>query len=203
MTKEEFMSLKAHTRIKYIGTDATVLAFIEKQGPKTAKTKGIVFGHVYDYSTSAWGGDKTRGIVMTNWSMASFSGVKPEDWVVVDANRKDLVHNRERRNVRQTDAYVRRELQKFSDEFRQMKSTKDRIDTWLEGVPLADRFNILTTLSEEQKAWLQLVSMDPEEVIATIKRIANEDPVDAPAEVTDGSNGPDVSIPSETSICPS
>lgn len=184
MTKEEFLKIKSHTRVKYAGTDPSILKRFSERGPKTALTKGVVFGWSSDYTGSAWG-NPDRGIVMRIWSGGSFDNVNPADWVIVDSQRKDLEHNRERRHVRKTDVWVRRELSKFSSEFRAMKDTKERIDRWLNEVPLADRFKILTTLSEEQKVWLQLVSMDPEEVIETIKKIANEDPADTAAEVAE------------------
>jgi hypothetical protein len=203
VTKEELIALKAHTRIKYIGIDPALVARFNTQGPKTALTKGVVLGYVSDYSSyTSYGSAKSRGIVMRTWAAGTFENVVPEDWIIVDDKRKDLVHARERRNVKNTDAFVRRELSKFTDEFRRMKDTKARIDTWLEGVPLADRFKILTTLTEEQKAWLQLVSMDSEEVITAIKKIATDDPVDVP-EVPNGSKGPDVLLPPKTIVCSS
>lgn len=179
MTKEELLQIKRHGRIKYIGTDPAILADIAK-GPAAAKTKGMVVYRVTDYSTSGW--NKEKEIVINTWSGIYFEKCKPEDWILVDNRRLDLTRTREKRAVQRTDRWVRSELSKFSEQFRSMKSTKTRIDSWLNEIPLAERLRILTTLSEEQQAWLQLVSMDPEEVISALKKIATEDPVETIVE---------------------
>lgn len=201
MTKAELLALKAHTRIKYIGKDQTLIDRFNNQGPRTALSKGVVFGYCSDYSTSTYSSYKGRGIVLRMYASGSIDNVVPEDWVVVDINRKDLAHSRERRNVKKTDAWVRNELKKFSDDFRNLKATKERIDIWLSDIPLADRFKILTTLDEEQKAWLHLISMDSEELIVAIKKIASDET--ETVEVSDGSDGQVLPLSPEAIVCPS
>jgi len=178
MTRDEFKALKSHTRVKYIGTDAAILASLAKES-KTSMTKGIVVGYASDYgTTSGWGGSKAKNLTLRVWTGGYFENVVPEDWIVMDDKRKDLARSRETRKVKATDARVRRELGQFSDSFRQMKIVKGRIDEWLNDIPLAERFRILTTLTEEQKAWLELLHMNPEDVINAIKKIADEDPAE-------------------------
>lgn len=178
MTREEFIALKSHTRIKYTGADATILASLAKES-KTSMSKGLVVGYASDYgSTSGWGGSKAKNLTLRVWTGGYFENCVPEDWIVVDAKRTDLARSREKRLVKVTDARVRRELGQFSDSFRQMKAVKARIDEWLNDIPLSERFKILTTLTEEQKAWLELLHMNPEDVINAIKKIADEDPAD-------------------------
>jgi hypothetical protein len=183
MTLEEFKAIKEHTRVKYIGKDPIVLKQVANES-KTAQAKGLVVGYIYDYgapSKSSWGygaSDKTRGLAINLWSGGSYNNIVPEDWVVMDAKRTDLTRNREKQAVKSTDARVRRELGQFSDYFRKMKAVKGQIDTWLGDIPLASRFKILTSLTEEQKAWLELLDMDPEVVIQQIKKIAEAEPED-------------------------
>lgn len=191
MTKEEFKAIKEHTRIKYHGSDVAVLAQLSRE-TKTAQAKGLVVSYVRDYadvsSASAWSyykSDTSAGLTAVLWTGGRYEKVNPEDWSVVDAKRLDLTRNREKQAVKATDVRVRRELGQFSDYFRKMKAVKGQIDSWLNNIPLADRFKILTSLTEEQKAWLELLDMDPETVINQIKKIAEADPVeDVPVEVT-------------------
>lgn len=190
MTKEEFLAVPSHSRVKYIGSDPDILAAMAKVS-QTSMTKGVVVSYIHDYGNAprynGWGATKTQilaaELTLRLYMGERFERIKPEDWVVVDAKRTDLARSREKRAVKATDGRVRKELEAFSDSFRKMKDVKIRIDEWLNDIPLADRFKILTTLTEEQKAWLELLSMDPEEVITAIKKIAEAEEVSIPATV--------------------
>lgn len=198
MTKEELLAVKRHSRIKYIGMDPAVLEQIKQRGPATASTKGMIADYISDYSTSRWGDDQKQGICIRTWNSGRFTNIKPEDWIIVDDRRVDLERSREKRQIKGVDKSVRSELSNFTKQFMDMKHTKQRIDKWLDGIPLTARLTILTTLTDEQKAWLQLISMDPEEVISMLKKIVDADP-----EEVNGSNGQDVPVPTETPVCPS
>jgi hypothetical protein len=190
MTKTEFLAVKEHSRIKYIGTDSGILNTLA-QVSKTSMTKGVVVSYIHDYGSKAryasWGASRAKDvpshIVLQLYSGEDFECVKPEDWVVVDAKRTDLVRSREKRAVKATDGRVRKELEAFSESFRKMKDVKALIDEWLNDIPLTERFKILTALTDEQKAWLELLHMDPEEVITAIKKIAEAEEVSTPVEV--------------------
>jgi hypothetical protein len=132
--------------------------------------------------------DKSAGLTAVIWTGGRYENIVPADWIVVDAKRTDLTRNREKQAVKATDARVRRELGQFSDYFRKMKSVKSQIDIWLNDIPLASRFKILTSLTEEQKAWLELLDMDPEVVINQIKKIAQDEPVEV-VTTPNASNG--------------
>ncbi len=202
MTRQEVVALKKHNRVKYIGSDPKVLEQLKKRAPKAALTKGLVIDYVSDYSKSSYVDDQRRDLIIRTWNAGFYEKVVPADWVVLDARRTDLVRSREKRKVKYTDKYVRDQLDRFTKQFEDMQGTKDSIDNMLNDIPLSDRLRILTTLSEDQKAWLQLVSMDPKEVLGFLKEFALREPDDVP-EVTDGSNGSDVPVSSETPVCPS
>lgn len=169
MTKEEFCNLSAHSRIKYIGSDEALKAVLVRHS-SVALTKGVVVSWTVDKAKSSWSSEKEQGLVLYLYSGPLVKNIIPEDWIVVDAKRVDLARAREKRAVKATDSRVRRELNQFSESFRNMKNVKARIDEWLENVPFASRFQILASLTEEQKAWLDLLDLPPEEVIALIKK---------------------------------
>lgn len=160
MTKEELLAVKPHTRLKYIGTDVDILKRYNQS--KTAAKKGIVVTYINDYSTNSWG--KEKGLQISTWSNGGFEKVKPEDWVVVDARRVDLERGREKRLVNITDRDVRKELDAFSSMFTKLQEAKKIIDVRLDRLPLAAKLTILTTFTEEQKMWFNLLDKDPVEV---------------------------------------
>ncbi len=184
MTKEELLAVKRHCRIKYVGSDSDILEEIKARASKAASTKGLVVDYIRDHSNSSWGNEREQGLTIRTWDGIWFEQVKPEDWVVVDSRRVDLLRSREKRQVKNTDHWVRRELARFSEHFKNLKSSKERIDGWLDDIPLASRLKILTSLSDEEKAWLQLIAMNPEEILSSLKKIVTEDSVEvsAPAE---------------------
>ena len=180
MTKEEFIAIKEHTRIKYTGSDIAVLTKLASEN-KSAQAKGLVVSCVRDYGDTLGNyywvkEDKAAGLAAILWNGSKYKNIVPADWIVADAKRTDLTRNREKQAVKSTNARVREELGQFSNYFRKMKDVKYQIDSWLDDLPLASRFKILTSLSDEQKAWLELLDMDPEVVIQQIKKIAEAEP---------------------------
>lgn len=183
MTKEELLALPRHSRVKYIGSDSAVQAKLDKNS-KSHKTKGVVVVNTYDYSKSSYRSED--GLILNTWSAGYYEKVKPEDWEVVDSKRTDLARSREKRLVNRTDRWVKQELLKFSEYFKNMKHSKRFIDSQLNNLPLPDRLAILTGLTEEEKCWLDILDRDPETVIKMIHKVVKEDEVEVENQSVEG-----------------
>lgn len=160
------LALGRHSRIKYIGSDPSILSTL--QTSKSYAQKGVVFTYAYE---SQW--NPTDGIRLSTWKHR-FNKVKPEEWEVVDAKRIDLVRQREKRKVKYADREVRERLDQFTKVFEKMKETKRQIDYLLEDIPLVGKLKILTTLTEEQQAWFDLLVVDKGVVIDAVKKMVKE-----------------------------
>lgn len=198
MTKEELLALKPHTRIRYIGTDVTILKLVNQS--KTAAKKGMVITSVEDHTASSWASYKERGISLSTWSSGSFDKAKPEDWEVVDARRVDLERGREKRLVNLTDRDVRRELDAFSDMFSKLQDAKMSIDIRLNQLSLAAKLNILTTFTEEQKMWFSLLDRDPLQVKSVLLKAFKD--LEEQEESSE-SNGSEFCVPGQAAVCSS
>jgi len=171
MTKEELLKIPQHTRIYYKGTDAKVLEEIKKRGPASYDKKGLVVLYVSDHSKGGW--NPEAGIVIRTWTTSHEQAV-PEDWEVLDAKRLDLTRQREKRKVRYADRDVKKELDSFTETFQNMQYSKQRIDIFLKDIPLADKLRILTSLNDEQKAWFDLLALDPAVVIKSVRKLVDD-----------------------------
>ncbi len=194
MTKEELLGLRNRERISYTGTDAAIITQLNKV--KSYAKKGTVVSWCYDtisyyncYDTSNY--YNSTDIRMYT-SAGRFEHVVPEDWKIIDGRRVDLAIVRERRKVKYADRDVRRRLDQFTKTLKELKSIQTNIDYLLVDIPLNDKLKILTTLSEEQKAWYTLSQMEPDIVVSEIKKLVNklEEEEEGPIEesCSDGSH---------------
>jgi hypothetical protein len=172
VTKDELQKLKAHSRIKYIGSDQAVIQKLNQVG--TYSKKGTIKYYSYDNSSS-YSTAQSEGIVMGT-TAGNFKNVNPEDWIVLDDRRTDLA-------IKYAERDVRERLDRFTRMIGDLKNTQRYIDRDLTDIPLSDKLKILTTLSEEQRAWWELMSHPTDVVIAAIKKVAVElDEAEAPVE---------------------
>jgi len=184
VTSIEMLALPQHSRIKYIGTDVAVLTQLKEQAPASYTTKGLVMVSVYDMTKSSW--SKSEGIRISTWNSGYFNSVVPEDWIVLDAKRIDLTRKREDKAYTRADKNVKYELDSFTRKIGDLTYSKTRIDRELKNLPLANKFKILTSLSEDQKVWFDLLSLDAATVVACMKKVVKEltDAEETPCTVT-------------------
>lgn len=164
MTREEFIKIPRHARVRYIGKDQTIIAQLtnaKKHDPMVQ-----VAYYIYDYSSQSWA--KERQLTLRTHT-ASFEKVVPEDWELVDSKRIDLTRSREKRKVNYADKKIKHELNSFATTFTNLQSIKTNINYHLDDLPVASKLKILTSLSEEQKLWFEALDLKPEELSAALK----------------------------------
>ena len=167
MTKEEFLAVKKHVRIKYIGKDETVIGLLEAEHNRSAQLKGWVL-------SMAWDGYNREGITLWLFHGPRLDGIKPEDWEVVDDKRIDLQRKRESRQSEHAREVVNEQLGNYISGY-EFQRRKRRIDRVIGALPLSARFALLADLTPEQKAWYQFIQKDPEDITAMIRKVIDDD----------------------------
>lgn len=178
MTKTEFLGLKEHLRIKYIGIDKEVISQLGAHKNKAAEKKGYVVKYIFDDGDQAtkdhWGSSRGgKGVYLHVWNGPTFYGIKPEDWELADDKRVDLQRSRERREIRMAKKIMNQQLNALVSGY-DFKYRKRKIDRALGDLPITAKFKLLADLTEEQRMWYQVMQLPIGDVTKAIKVLTDE-----------------------------
>jgi hypothetical protein len=194
MTIDEFKALKAHARIKYIGTRPAETTFFghNEECPTIAKKKSALPLNVNYFKsngchyacTSIPKTFLSRGIIVS--SVSSWSGklalyyyggiienAKPIEWELVDA--RSWVEGEA--NYKRAKSYIPFTVNKFKEDLKTyLKEYKRRIELKVDDLPIDKKLKVIMELSPEDKKWFGIMSSDPEEAIRAIEKAFEDDP---------------------------
>lgn len=173
MTKEEFLSLKRHDRIKYTGARPVTTVLGEKPS-KVWLTKGVVVQYIYENDEyvgtgNTWMSRKATGkkILYLSYFGGSVTNVDPSEWTISE-RRGHVERDTEYKYAR---AYVKRTCMDFKHGLRRLMSKyKSRMDSRLDCLPLDKKLKLIMEVDNEYKKWFGIINMDPDEALKAIEK---------------------------------
>lgn len=182
MTREEFLSLGRHDRIKYVGSTELEKVLGSQVLPKVFLTKGIVVLSTSEYDSNNRGWGKPSGppkmvLYLTyhcgSSGIRSVESIVPADWILAE-KRGHVERDTEYKLAR---AYVKRTCTDFKRGFRKVLADyKYRIDATLESLPLDKKLKLIMEIDNEYKKWFGIINMDPDEALKAIEQSYEGEP---------------------------
>lgn len=191
MTKSEFVQLKQHARIKYIGkrplTDIFGTEHTEGQrdGWSTSKIRkceakgGTLKCKEYCRTTKMPKSFLKKGVIVQsaygspgeacqlNYYGGYLREVIPAEWELVD-ERKWVEGETDYKRVK---SYIPLVARRFKEETKNfLERYKSSMEYKLDSLPLDKKLKAIMELSPEDKKWFGIMSADPETVIALIEK---------------------------------
>lgn len=201
MTKLEFLALKKHARIKYIGKEDL---FKQTHGVKCMLGKKVK-------DTWSWGANAgtmvdgrctndcinqkrpknflTKGVVVS-WVWGdtsskdvnlyyyggSLGGVDPSDWTLVDA--RNWVESET--EYKRAKSYIPNATVKFKEDLKNyLEMYKHKMEYKVDDLPIDKKLKIIMELSPEDRKWFGIMTTSPEETLKIIEKAFEEDGTDA------------------------
>jgi hypothetical protein len=185
MDKTDFLGLKKHARIKYIGTRPAEDLF----GHSMTCTLGKPGGYGCDYNCSkmpkkfltkgvvvSWVWDDGSGKISLWYYGGRITGAIPAEWELVDARNwveAETAYKRAKNSIPILAKGFKEDLKRYLEMYK--SQTEHKIDD----LPIDKKLKIIMEMPPEDRKWFGIMTMSPEETIKTIEKAFEEDAADA------------------------